>query len=154
MLLGMGDERERMRLSIWKMPKGPFHEKPGHPLQIAVLISGRSMHALIQQTGQYHVVWSYPTNRLTGGITDQRGSNHLVSPGLILNPAMKRPWPMVVASGAEWICLVYMAVLSAEFIALFGRMPNIHPLCRNIRALTPQRALADNQSHHGVSFIW
>ncbi|MGB1625176.1 MAG: phosphoribosylglycinamide formyltransferase, partial [Candidatus Puniceispirillaceae bacterium] len=61
----------------------------------------------------------------------------------------------IEASGAEWICLAgYMAVLSAEFIARFsGRILNIHPsLLPAYKGLdTHKRALADNQSHHGVS---
>ena len=51
-------------------------KKPGHPLQIAVLISGRgsNMHALIQQTGKYQiclVVSNKPADGLN--IADQQG---------------------------------------------------------------------------------
>jgi len=136
-------------------------KKPGHPLQIAVLISGRgsNMHALIRQAEQYQICLVAANKPADGlDIADQHGISTCLVPRRDYDSKSSHEAALadaIEASEAEWICLAgYMAVLSAEFIARFsGRILNIHPsLLPAYKGLdTHKRALADNQSHHGAS---
>jgi phosphoribosylglycinamide formyltransferase-1 len=136
-------------------------KKPGRPLQIAVLISGRgsNMHALVRQSGHYQICLVAANKPAAGlDIAGQHGITTCLVPRRDYDSKASHEAALadaIEASEAEWICLAgYMAVLSAEFIARFsGRIINIHPsLLPDYKGLdTHKRALADNQSSHGVS---
>ena len=92
--------RERMRLSIWKMPNWPFHEKARPPVtNSGYLFPGRAVICtpLFGKRGNIRFVWSRPINQLTGWISPtSTGYQPVLCRALILiaNPAMKQPWPM------------------------------------------------------------
>jgi len=117
------------------------------------------MHALVQQSGHYQICLVAANKPADGlDIADQHGIKTCLVPRRDYDSKARHEAALadaIEASGANWICLAgYMAVLSAEFIERFsGRIINIHPsLLPDYKGLdTHKRALADNQSSHGVS---
>jgi len=117
------------------------------------------MHALVRQSGHYQICLVAANKPAAGlDIAGQHGITTCLVPRRDYDSKASHEAALadaIEASEAEWICLAgYMAVLSAEFIARFsGRIINIHPsLLPDYKGLdTHKRALADNQSSHGVS---